>query len=416
MSGRLPIRLLIPDELPYSGGIERVAYELVRRWLKTIEKIIWVLPADRVESIPCSFPDSERLCVEPLYPSLSGRATSARGIREGLKSIVRRAPIMHRGARKAISRIVSNRLEELAVRHEATHCFTLYAQHQGVPELRIPVVGLIHDLNWRWFPENFPAGFLGELERGIAGWMEKADAIATPSKYTRDVLIENMPECEGKISTVPWSAESAKDAFFSVRRTNKTPTFYYPAGALAHKNHLTLFMATNLLAEERLTFRVILSGKGTDRLLGQSPFENTGVEKCRLFFEHNRTRLESRIEGYGYGSTETIGGFFRESLAIVLPSFFEGFGLPLIEGLSYGKLILASDIPAFREQVELYDCAKFVRFFRSDDPAQLASLMREAVLNPPEPVDRVAIDSLLERWTWNDVMSRYNELLLSIGT
>lgn len=44
-----------------------------------------------------------------------------------------------------------------------------------------------------------------------------------------------------------------------------------------------------------------------------------------------------------------VGYAYGHSRALVLPSLFEGFGLPLVEARSRGCPVLASDIPAFRE-------------------------------------------------------------------
>jgi glycosyltransferase involved in cell wall biosynthesis len=45
----------------------------------------------------------------------------------------------------------------------------------------------------------------------------------------------------------------------------------------------------------------------------------------------------------------TLAAIYRRSALLVIPSEREGFGLPLIEALSCGTPVVASDIPALRE-------------------------------------------------------------------
>jgi glycosyltransferase involved in cell wall biosynthesis len=46
---------------------------------------------------------------------------------------------------------------------------------------------------------------------------------------------------------------------------------------------------------------------------------------------------------------ETLCYLYNQALAFVYPSLYEGFGIPLLEAMKSGCLILASDIPTTRE-------------------------------------------------------------------
>ena len=48
-------------------------------------------------------------------------------------------------------------------------------------------------------------------------------------------------------------------------------------------------------------------------------------------------------------SDEELANLYRNALALVAPSLMEGFGLPVLEAMSLTCLVLASDIPSFRE-------------------------------------------------------------------
>jgi len=60
---------------------------------------------------------------------------------------------------------------------------------------------------------------------------------------------------------------------------------------------------------------------------------------------------------------------YRRANALIFPSIVEGFGLPLVEALSFGLPVIASDIPVFREIA-----GKHARYF---DPMNAASLVKQ---------------------------------------
>jgi len=87
---------------------------------------------------------------------------------------------------------------------------------------------------------------------------------------------------------------------------------------------------------------------------------------------------------------------YRQASALIFPSIVEGFGLPLVEALSQGLPVIASDIPVFREIAK--DSA---RYFSPTDPAALALVIKTHL------ADSLAVNPATFQWpTWEECTSR----------
>jgi len=107
----------------------------------------------------------------------------------------------------------------------------------------------------------------------------------------------------------------------------------------ARKNHYLLLQIWRRLVERlgaaapRL---VIIGQKGAQA----SHVENM-IERC--------TAIQDHVITLPYCSDEELGRWIGAARALLMPSFAEGFGLPIIEALQIGTPVIASDLPCFRE-------------------------------------------------------------------
>lgn len=63
----------------------------------------------------------------------------------------------------------------------------------------------------------------------------------------------------------------------------------------------------------------------------------------------DRLAIRSRIYQFHNLSTSAIAALYRRASAVLVPSEAEGFGLPVIEALACGAIVVVSDLPVFRE-------------------------------------------------------------------
>jgi glycosyltransferase involved in cell wall biosynthesis len=62
------------------------------------------------------------------------------------------------------------------------------------------------------------------------------------------------------------------------------------------------------------------------------------------------------VEAFGSGAlgNEFVDRLFRQAKCVVFPSLYEGFGLPLVQGLAYGKAVVARRSRVFHEVVSRF--------------------------------------------------------------
>ena len=91
---------------------------------------------------------------------------------------------------------------------------------------------------------------------------------------------------------------------------------------------------------------------------------------------------------------------YKNCWAVIFASRGEGFGLPLIEGLSFGKPVLARDIPIFREIA-----GNKVSYFSGNEPEKLAFAIRQMTQKQSNKIETI------EATTWHQSFLTIKNLL-----
>lgn len=94
------------------------------------------------------------------------------------------------------------------------------------------------------------------------------------------------------------------------------------------------------------------------------------------------SRADVRLQGLGHVDDATLAALYRACAVFVYPSRYEGFGLPVLEAMSYGAPVVASRAPAIPEAGG--DAAAYVP---PDDALALAGQIRRVLCEPGVAAD-----------------------------
>ena len=115
----------------------------------------------------------------------------------------------------------------------------------------------------------------------------------------------------------------------------------------------------------------------------------------------NHPELGRRLFWFDDVGDDELAFLYEHARALVLPSFAEGFGLPIVEAAWRGRAVLCSDIPVFREVG-----GAGAIYFRVNDPRALADCVRDFLAG------RIGADpAQVSRATWAQAARRIVEVI-----
>lgn len=222
----------------------------------------------------------------------------------------------------------------------------------------------IHDMAAWAMPAAFSSRYLNSIRPIVRRTAFIADAVITVSQTVKEEIIHYLQVPEEKVH-VCHNIVGISDEKISGNGNNSDDGHILFVGVIdVNKNVSTLVRAFARLArdENNRHVKLVLAGKKR----GGFP----AVEK-----EVRRHRLEERVLIPGYVEENRLMDFYANASVLVMPSVYEGFGIPAIEAMSRGIPVVASDIPVFREVAG--DAALFYGKPARDD--LLADVLREVL-------------------------------------
>jgi glycosyltransferase involved in cell wall biosynthesis len=213
-------------------------------------------------------------------------------------------------------------------------------------------VTVIHDLHYRHLPEHWPLVKRIWMRSCHEFSLRKCDAVVAISQAVKDDILNHYGHrWESRVHAI-WNPIALErfDSSDEQSLTEDRPYILCAAADRPSKNISTLIRAFAKLRERRPGYRLVLAGQLRSDYRAQQRGSKTIESKlppaADLVVELG---LSNDVRITGYISDARLGALYRDAALFVLPSFFEGFGMPAVEALAMGCPALITDLPVLRE-------------------------------------------------------------------
>ena len=209
-----------------------------------------------------------------------------------------------------------------------------------------PLVVSIMDLGYLRFPEQFTKPIYWKLKFWTGLSIKRARHIFAISKSTKNDIIENYRVSPDRITvTYPGYDKDRFKVQGSGFKADKIKKKYKIKGDYIlflstlkpNKNVEGLLTAFKLVGRKNL--RLVIAGR-------------KGWLFKTIFAKVKELGLEDKVIFTGFVAEEDVPTLMREAEAFILPSFWEGFGIPVIEAMACGTPVVVSNAGSLPEVVD----------------------------------------------------------------
>jgi glycosyltransferase involved in cell wall biosynthesis len=209
---------------------------------------------------------------------------------------------------------------------------------QSTPRV-VTVYDMIHELFHYQFPKDDPTSELKKLA------VSHAEHVICISHCTKRDLCQLFDIPEEKVKVVHLACSLPPPISIGAPIPKDKPFLLYVGNRSSYKNFSTLLYSFAKSPLLRKNFRIIAFGGGCF----------TEAEK----YEINRLGISENDTCQVSGNDSTLAFLYREATAFIYPSLYEGFGLPLLEAMSFNCPVIASNTSSIPEVVgtaaEMFD-------------------------------------------------------------
>lgn len=242
---------------------------------------------------------------------------------------------------------------------------------------KIKKVVTVHDIVWKVFPKTMSRlGLLIEQLLFIPS-IKIADQILCVSDFTQTELHRAFAINPNKTSVTTLQSFLGLDLAAQNKTTQPSHNireYLLFVGTLEpRKNLLNLLRAFNSIKNQYPNLQLVIVGKD-------------GWGNLKITQELEILEISSRVEVTGFISDKKLIELYRECEVLMMPSLYEGFGLPALEALSLGKKVIVgqnSAIAGFSgDNIYITETA----------PESIANSINDAINDKPKNLAKVSSD------------------------
>lgn len=217
--------------------------------------------------------------------------------------------------------------------------------HYVYPFLSGKKVMTIHDLTFLKYPE-YCSKIVQNYTKRIKKCLNWTDLIITFSESTKQDIIDFLGIEKNKIAITSeasrYNQDYLKDKKIERIKSKINYDFNYPYWLFVstiepRKNLINLIKAFNILKEkQKINHKLVLIGQ-------------KGWQYEAIFAEIENSPYRKEIYHLGYLKDEELAIFYQQAEVFIYPSFYEGFGLPIVEAMTLGAPVVTSSLSSMPE-------------------------------------------------------------------
>ena len=207
-----------------------------------------------------------------------------------------------------------------------------------------PSVVVIHDLNFEHYPKDLPKLVLKYYKYFVPRFVNKASHIATVSEYSKQDIMklygmesEKITVVYNGVNEVYKPSDKAEYQNVKDKYTNGKDYFLYVGALHQRKNLVNLFKAFDFYKAKHRTNTKLL-------IVGNKMWWTKSIEETYLSM-----KFKEEVVFHSHMSTLELKEVYGAAMALVYVSYFEGFGIPIIESFACGTPVITSNVTSMPE-------------------------------------------------------------------
>ena len=209
---------------------------------------------------------------------------------------------------------------------------------------QVPSIPVIHDLNFEHYPEHLPFLVRKYYKHYFPKFARRASRIATVSDFSKTDIAEYYKIDPNKIDVV---YNGANETYHPIspgemdltrqKYAGGGPYFLFIGSLLPRKNIANLLLAFDIFKRENLNPVKLL-------IIGEKRRWADKINNAYNGMKHKKDVIFK-----GQTAPDELKMIIPSALAMVYVSFFEGFGIPIIEAMRSGTPVITSDVSCMPE-------------------------------------------------------------------
>jgi len=217
----------------------------------------------------------------------------------------------------------------------------LHVQFTSPPFAPCPVVTTIHDLSFEHLPETFKRRSRAQLRLTVRRTARKAAVILTLSEFSRRDIIETYAVDPERVIVTPAAAPTHfKPVVDEARLKEMRERYGIGANYLLSLGSIQPRKNLKRLIDAFLSLRTARPKESLPQLVIAG---KRGWLDDDVFRAAQQNDLGAAVKFIGYVPEADLPALFAGAICFVYPSYFEGFGLPVLEAMQCGAPVIAGN-------------------------------------------------------------------------